>query len=106
MTAAEATRIAQADPVPALTRRWGEVTLTARQRVAALEDSLRELDTITEQLAAHDLVVATDLGPTGNAARNAFTAARADADTQAFRLPKDEADRRVADFQRPYSGAA
>lgn len=88
MTVQEARQLAQSDPVPALSKRWGEITLVARQRVQAVEDSLRELDKITEQLAAHDLVVATDLGPTGNAARAAFTALLADQTAPAFTLPK------------------
>ena len=80
-------QLAQSDPVPALTKRWGEVTRGARNRVVNLEDSLRELAKITEQLAAHDLVVATDLGPTGNAARAAFQAAVADARSEHFSMP-------------------
>lgn len=87
MTVTEARTLAQSDPVPALSKRWGEITLTARQRVQALEDSLRELDKVTEQLAAHDLVVATDLGATGNAARAAYTASLMDRERDGFRLP-------------------
>lgn len=89
MTISEARAIAQSDPVPALTKRWGEITQVARQRVQALEDSVRELDKITEQLAAHDLVVATDLGPTGNAARSAYQAQVADTSTHGFTLPSE-----------------
>lgn len=90
MTIAEARAIAQSDPVPILTARWGELTATARQRVAALTDSLRELERLEEQLAAHDLTIGTDLGPIGNAARAAYTTtqehtARHDHD---FALPK------------------
>lgn len=87
MTAAEATRLAQADPVANLSARWGELTVRARNRVAALEDVLRELQTVTDQLAERQLVVATDLGPTGNAARSAFTAALADKGRDVFTLP-------------------
>lgn len=72
MTIAEARANAQSDPVPILTARWGEVTATARQRVAALTDSLRELERLSEQLGAHDLTIGTDLGAVGNAARAAF----------------------------------
>lgn len=73
MTIQEARAIAQSDPVPVLTARWGEITATARQRVAALTDSLRELEKLREQLREHDLTIGTDLGPVGNAARAAFT---------------------------------
>jgi hypothetical protein len=53
----------QGDPVPNLTKRWGEITAEARKRAQALEDSVRDLDTVTDALAEHGCVVATDLGP-------------------------------------------
>lgn len=82
-----ARKLAQQDPVANLSARWGELTVRARNRVAALEDALRELQTVTDQLAERNLVVATDLGPTGNAARSAFQAAVADSSTHGFSLP-------------------
>jgi hypothetical protein len=86
MTADQIRHLAQADPVPILTARWGEISAEARRRVAALEDSLRELDQVTADLAGHDLHVATSLGATGDAARHAFQAGQADRDRPAFTL--------------------
>lgn len=88
MTITEARAIAQSDPVPALSKRWGEITADTRKAVQALETKLRELDKVTADLGSHDLVVATDLGPTGNAARAAFQAALADRGRDVFELPK------------------
>ena len=87
MTVQEARQIAQCDPVPTLTARWGETVTQARQRVAALTDSLRDLDKLADTLAEHDLTIATDLGPIGNAAASV----RRDLDKQTgrdFALPK------------------
>ena len=72
MTVQEASQIAHQDPVPTLTARWGETVTLARQRVAALTDSLRDLDKLADTLAEHDLTIATDLGPIGNAAHAAW----------------------------------
>lgn len=59
-------------PVPNLTKRWGETVHETRRQVAQLEASLGELAKIKDTLAEHGLTVATDLGPTGNAAAAAF----------------------------------
>lgn len=90
MTLAEARQLAQSDPVPTLTARWGELTAEARKRVAALTDSLRELDKLTQQLAAHQLTISTDLGPVGNAARAAYvtTLEHAEKHEHDFQLPR------------------
>lgn len=72
-------QVAQSNPIPSLAARWGDTVADARKKVAALDDSLRELDHLTSLLAGYELVVATDLGPVGNAARSARTAALADA---------------------------
>lgn len=68
MTDDDARTLAQSDPIPVLTARWGNLSAAARKTVARLNDDLRELDTVTGQLAKHGLTVATDLGPVGNAA--------------------------------------
>lgn len=88
MTPEAVRTLAQQDPVPVLSARWGEIAAETRRKVHQLEDSLRELETVTQQLAEHDLVVATDLGPTGNSARAAFAAAGLDKDAGGFALPK------------------
>lgn len=90
MSPETARQIAQSDPVPILSARWGQVAADTRKAVAALDDKLRELDTLTEQLAERDLVVATDLGPVGNAARAARTASLSDAQARPFTLPTTE----------------
>ncbi len=68
MTPQAVRAIAQADPVPTLTARWGETVAVARQRVQALTDSLRDLDKLKATLEGHGLTVSTDLGPVGNSA--------------------------------------
>lgn len=90
MTVQEAHALAQSDPVPVLTARWGDLTAEARKRVAALTDSLRELDKLTQQLAAHNLTIGTDLGPVGNAARAAYvtTVEHAEKHEHDFALPR------------------
>lgn len=88
MTADQITHLAHANPVPNLAARWGDISADTRKAVAHLEDKLRELDQVTADLAGHNLHVVTDLGPTGNAARNARTATIADQDTAGFSLPK------------------
>jgi hypothetical protein len=65
-------RIVTPEPVPNLTKRWGEAVHTARTRVAALEQSLKELVDLTEQLGGHGLTIASDLGTIGNSAMAAF----------------------------------
>lgn len=82
--------IAQADPVPTLTARWGEATKLARERVTAVADSCRELARLEEQLGEHDIKMVAGLGPIGDAARAAFVTteehkARHDHD---FQMPK------------------
>lgn len=88
MTADQITQLTQTTPVPNLSARLGEIVADTRKAVAHLEDKLRELDQVTADLAGHNLHVVTDLGPTGNAARNARTATLADQDTAGFSLPK------------------
>jgi hypothetical protein len=77
MTAAEATRLAQTDPVPNLSSRWGETVTSARCALADLVTQLRALDDLHDQLAEYKLDVSVDLGPIGNAA----AAARRDLDS-------------------------
>lgn len=87
-------RIITPDPVPVLTARWGETVATARQRVSQLEDSLRDLDKIRGQLAAHQITVGEDLGATGNAAMAAWKTCethKVDHDEPTFTLPRDAA---------------
>jgi hypothetical protein len=79
--------VAQQDPVPTIVTRWGDAVHTARARVAALTDSLRELDKIAGTLAEKGVVVHVDLGPIGDAA----AAARRDLEQEparTFALPK------------------
>jgi hypothetical protein len=64
-------RVLTLDPVPTLVTRWGDTVTETRRKVTALEDSLRDLNTIHDQLAKHGLNVAADLGPVGNAAQAA-----------------------------------
>lgn len=88
MTAADPVRtLAQADPITNLAARWGHITLETRAIVDQLEQKLRDLDTVTGQLAERGAVVATDLGATGNAARSAFQATVVDAGSRPFTLP-------------------
>ena len=81
--------LAQQDPIPNIVTRWGETVTETRRRVAALEDSLRDLDTIQAQLAERNLTVSCDLGPVGNAA----AAAR--------RTIDEHQERHAGDFQMP-----
>ena len=83
--------LAQSDPVPTIVARWGETVHETRRRVAALEDSLRELDQLRDQLAERQLEVAVDLGPVGNAA--AVTR----------RTVLEHEDRHAGDFTMPRS---
>lgn len=76
MTLAEARTLAQTDPVPNLTKLWGETAARTRTAVANLETAMRELNKVEDQLKERGLTVSTDLGPVGNAAR----AARRDLD--------------------------
>lgn len=71
MTVAEARALAQQDPVPQLTKTWGEAATETRHAVANLEAALRLLDKIEESLKERGLTVSTDLGPVGNSARAA-----------------------------------
>lgn len=90
MTIQEARALAQSDPVPILTARWGEATALARQRVADLTASLRDLQTLTDQLSEHDLTIGTDLGAVGNAAMAAWrtTEEHRDKHDHDFAMPK------------------
>lgn len=81
-------QIAQSDPTSQIVERWGDAVIETRKRVAALEDSLRELEQVTGQLAERQLVVATDLGPTGNSARSAWLAATVDSGARTYTQPK------------------
>lgn len=87
MTADQITQLAHANPVPNLAKRWGDISADTRKAVATLEDRLRELDQVTQDLAGHNLHVVTDLGAVGNAARNARQAVLADQDTAGYVAP-------------------
>jgi hypothetical protein len=61
------------DPTSALAKQFGDEVVRAEKAVAHLEDVLRQLDRVTEQLAAlpNPVTVDVDLGEVGNAARSA-----------------------------------
>lgn len=82
-------QLAQSDPVPTLTARWGRATAAARKTLDHLDADLRELDTVRELLRTHKLTVTEDLGPMGNAAAHARTAQLADSSTHGYRLPTE-----------------
>jgi hypothetical protein len=88
MTAAEATRLAQSDPVPNLTTQWVEAMTTARKSLSALTRALREVDGLSKTLAEHDVTVRVDLGPIGNAAAAARRDLEKNKDKTTFALPK------------------
>lgn len=88
MTAAEATRLAQTDPVPNLTAQWGQLAAEARRKVDGLAQTLRELDKVRDALAKHDLDVAEDLGPIGNAAAAARRDLEKRRDEPHFEMPR------------------
>ena len=92
MTNEQVRTLAQTDPTSTIVERWGHEVIATRNAVTVLEARLRDLQKATDDLAERNLVVATDLGPTGNAARAAYMAAQADAGTRGFSLP----DRNVA----------
>ena len=83
-----AVALAQTDPVPVLSARWGQTAAEARRKTESLVATLRELDQVAADLEGHGLTVDVDLGPIGNAA----AAARRDLDREnplpTFALPK------------------
>jgi hypothetical protein len=81
------TAVAQAKPILALTTRLGELKDEADRRIADLELTLRHIDETKQLLNEHGLTMVVDLGPVGNAAAHARTAAVADAQTERFSLP-------------------
>jgi hypothetical protein len=87
MTAAEATRLAQTDPTPTMVARFGEYQMEARARLANLVITLRQIDTLREQLADHNITVSVDLGPIGNAAAAARRDLEKQRDTPTFQMP-------------------
>lgn len=79
--------IAQSDPLPNLTTNLGTTLQAAKKRVGDLTSTLRELDTLQQNLLEHGLDMDIDLGPIGNAA----AAARRDLEKQrphTFEMPK------------------
>lgn len=89
MTAAEATRLAQSDPVPNMTEQVGQLTADLRSTIAGLTSQLRALDTRIETLREqHDITVSVDLGPIGNAAAAARRDLERERDTPTFRMPE------------------
>lgn len=85
----EAQSLAQADVVPTLMARHGDAIANARRKVEDLEQALRELDKVTDMLAEHKVTgINADLGAVGNSARNARTAALADAERPGYELPR------------------
>jgi hypothetical protein len=87
MTAAEATRLAQTDPVPNLTGQAGQLAADARRKLDNLIYTLRELDKIRGTLAEHDITLEVDLGPIGNAAAAARRDLEKKRDQPTFKLP-------------------
>jgi hypothetical protein len=87
MTAAEATRLAQTDPVPNLTGQAGQLAADARRKLDNLIYTLRELDKIRGTLAEHDITLEVDLGPIGNAAAAARRDLEKQRDQPTFKLP-------------------
>lgn len=88
MTAAEATRLAQSDPVPNISANWTAYAVAARTAVEKLTGILRDLDKTTEQLAEHDITVSVDLGPIGNAAAAARRDLEKRRDEPTFEMPR------------------
>jgi hypothetical protein len=60
--------LAQQDPVPNMTARYGQVVEDARKRLDLFVNCLRVLDGLQDDLAEKGVVVNVDLGPIGNAA--------------------------------------
>jgi hypothetical protein len=88
MTAAEATRLAQSDPVPNLTRQYAECTQAAKKHLEYLVTELRAIDNLADTLTEHGLTVSVDLGPIGNAAAAARRDLEKRKDAPAFKLPR------------------
>lgn len=90
MSPAEARTLAQSDPVPTLTARWGTASAAARRSVERLVSDFRELDKVRSLLKEHGLTVSEDLGPVGNAALAAWrtTEEHARTHTSTFSLPR------------------
>ena len=87
MTADQITHLAQASPVKSLTARLGELKEQADREVANLETTLRHIDETRGLLNEHGISMTVDLGPVGNAAAHARTAALADKGRPVFSLP-------------------
>lgn len=88
MKTAEARTLAQSDPVPNLTQRFGETTQEARKLLQRLTLTLCELDDIAGILAEHDVTVSVDLGPVGNSAAATRRDLEKQRDTPTFELPR------------------
>ncbi len=80
--------IAQQDPVPTMTARFGVAVATAGKQVANLTDTLREIDKIAGQLHERGITVNVELGPVGDTA----AAARRDMERETgntFEMPRN-----------------
>jgi hypothetical protein len=79
--------LAQSDPVPNLTQRWGAYVKQAGDLTNELAAVLRDVDKTAAQLAEHKVTVNVDLGPIGNAAAAARRDLEKRSDTPTFKMP-------------------
>lgn len=80
--------VAQSDPVPNLTARWGEVAQKTSRAVDVLVVCLRELDSVQEQLANREITVDINLNPVGEAAKAARRDLERQRDEPTFVMPR------------------